>query len=194
MQQAGYESSKLAENTIMLVLSIGLTATILILTLLLAVCLHRLPRVYSKLKSIWRGIFWNAILRTSLEISLDTVIACMIHYYSFSFEDVGAGTPTVVSLLIMAYFTGLMLWIPCFLRRQDEKTLDSDEFKSKFGSISELYKAELPAARLFNSIFLGRRIILAALLVYAKAYPFMQAVAFTVCTTFQVMYQGLASP
>ena len=74
MQDAGYDTSKLAQNIFMLILTSSLTVLVLIMTLPLAACTYKVaPRAYDKIKLIWRYIFWNALLRTSLE----TKIVCL---------------------------------------------------------------------------------------------------------------------
>ena len=128
-----------------------------------------------------------------LETALEMALAMMILFYAVSFEDWYSGVSTVVLFAEVTFMALLLVLIPIFLSYQ-KKVLRRTKFKKKYGSLMLALKTKGFSPKLYQSFFLGRRIVLAILIVFADDTPFVQISVLVIASQIQTIYVGYFKP
>lgn len=114
--------------------------------------------------------------------------------YTPNFDSVGNGIGMGFAVFSLALLSFLALFTPYFLWRK-HLLLRTRRFESRFGSLYLGHKTnDEVGPKLFQTFFIARRLLLAALVVFANDYPGSQILVLTMSLTVQLIYIGLARP
>ena len=145
------------------------------------------------MNSLKTSLVWNSFIRMYLETAFEMILAMMILIYAISFEDWYSGVSTMVLFVQVAFLALLLAFIPIFLSYK-KKVLRRSKFKKKYGSLMLALTTVGLSPKLYQSFFLGRRIILAILIVFADELPFVQISVLTMACLMQTFYIGYFRP
>ena len=114
--EAGYDSSNAVLNNFFNFILISVVLAVFILIGILRIICYRVTKVSRCLHSIWRKIFWNFIIRSTLETFLELCLTNMIKMfvldYSTWYEIFGTcwAITVLVLLALFSFTTPLFLY------------------------------------------------------------------------------------
>ena len=179
---------------------------------LLSKILFKFAIVKSAYEKIKKKIFWNSFLRSSLEGYLEIVIAIILRVTTYSFKSFTESASSVAgfTLLFLAVAYPVYVWVLLF-RNFDEKVkpknegmalqvqipiVRTQEFKQKYGSLTEDLNLRSKLALIYQVIFMFRRLGL-ALIIFSPALFHMSGLTFqllVVGESLQLFYIGAVMP
>ena len=117
----------------------------------------------------------------------------MIKLFTLDTSNAFESASSVYSISVLSIVGLMALLLPVFLTCK-KKDLKEPDFIAKYGSLTMDLKAQNVSIRFFNTLFLLRRVLLSALIVYCKFYPCAQIQLICLACTFQVIYVGYFKP
>lgn len=115
-------------------------------------------------------MFWNFVIRLTLEKYLEMSMLLMIKMYAINLESWFEVTGSMFSIVLLTLMTLFNLLVPVFLHCK-KSVFKEPEFISKYGSLVADLKVNELAARLYYMMFMLRRQIFTVLIVYVAKRP-----------------------
>ena len=140
---------------------------------------YQLPYHHHYIRKLWFGMRWNAVLRLLLQAYMTATYAGLLQSKSPSLLLVSAYG--CVNVLIGMLCAGLMgaaaVWLPWFLWMHRADIQKEDEtFKEQYGTLVVEFDSKKGWGAIGTYVpFLIRRLLYAAVLVFAFDYPYLQA-------------------
>ena len=193
--EAGYDSADAVLNNIFSLVLVCFIVFCTVVILLLRLLCFKVERVKLCLNSIWRMIFWNFIIRSTMETYLELCLVNMIRMYAINFSSWYEVFGSSYAILILTLLTLFSLLSPVFLlRRRDEFELNDETFIKKFGSLAQELNSEKQSAKFYAMCFMLRRLCLASILVYLPKHPLAQVQLICFTMSLQVIFIGYSMP
>jgi hypothetical protein len=184
-QTMGYESSDLLDNMGMLVLVILalLIFAVTLLTILkyLAARFALIQKLYNKLH---QKIFFNSFLRSIQKGYLAFCLAIMISLEKAK-DD---AKQKAISSVIAAFLLSLPIFAVIFFRKYIHRFSEED-FKLRYGSLYLNLKENSLVAMGHTILYFVRRLIYAAIIVFAGDYPSLQNIIFVLSSLALLSFQ-----
>lgn len=153
-----------------MILMICVFVTVIVLVSLLYFCCFKFKKCRECLNSIIRKIFWNTILRSILEKSIEIAIACAIRMYSPDMEGWKEASSTIFAGAQLVLLIVMAIGLPFYLH-YNRKIVKRTKFKKKCGSVMLNLKTRGFGPKLFYFFFISRRLLLATLIVFSEHMP-----------------------
>jgi len=119
----------------MAIMTILIVILIVFLVLVFWLLCRKSQKVRTCLSGIWRKIFWNTIIRSTLETSIEVAIASMVKTYAMNTDTAFEVFSSVFTIYQIALISGLAVGIPIFLHCK-RKELKRKQFVAKYGSLT----------------------------------------------------------
>ena len=153
----------------------GSIGTVFLIILVLYCLCKKNKQIHRLYTSIRQKVFWNIIIRQTLEHYLMLSISYTIKLYALSF---GIFKETFISLysvaVILFLITTPLLARKFLYRHYDAGTLKSEEFSMKYGEWVKLVNLNWKPALLFNVVFMARRALMAFIIVVLVEWNWLQ--------------------
>mmetsp|Transcript_27408 Transcript_27408/g.36650 ORF Transcript_27408/g.36650 Transcript_27408/m.36650 type:complete len:306 (-) Transcript_27408:586-1503(-) len=193
MLTTGFDEPRVMMSNLMLYVKLGSVICLSLLALTLRMCCWKL-QFMQKCTSKFRELFYfNFFIRLTLESILEVAIKFMITLRTNSgdstYEQVeyGLALGSLIGLLAFA------LAIPVFLTCKRSK-LGDKSFQSWYGSLTEDLRIEETVTRFHYPIFITRRLMISALIVFWRKRLWAQVQLITLLTVAQLIYVGSQRP
>ena len=115
-------------------LMIAILVGLLVILILLSACCCLWSKGRACVKKLWRKVFWNMILRSQLETSLELFIGCFTQFCVLSFSTSEESFASGVSIGSFTLMIFLAICIPFYLRCKSSRLADP-EFNGSCGSL-----------------------------------------------------------
>ena len=164
-----------------------------ILVLIFRTFCYKVGWVKNCLQKIWRFFFWNFVIRfvveTAIELQISNFVRLMA-YRTDSWYETFLSSISICSIAILGIYA--LLVTPFLQCKKDQ--IHSEEFKAKYGALTEGLKAENLSARFYFSFFMTRRFLVAVLIVYMIKRPGVQVLLLCLSTLLQGIYLATFKP
>ena len=167
---AGYDSTNILLGCTLNLLIFAMVLLISLLVIILRLVCSRFNWVKQCLQKIWRTMFWNFVIRSTLEKYLEMSLLLMIKMYAINLENWFEVTGSMFSIVVLTLMTLFNLLVPIFLHCK-RSAFKEPEFISKYGSLVADLRVNELAARLYYMMFMLRRQIFTLLIVYVAKRP-----------------------
>ena len=130
------------------------------------------------------NFFWNFYLRTLLESTLEVSVLSMMDTFVQNLSSWGYVSSYLFSVLILALLAGILLWLRCWLKRQD---LSDQQLIDRVGSLLDGLRLK-PDSLIIQEWFVLRRCFFTATAFYAVGHTWL---ALSVIYTSSLITVGL---
>ena len=97
----------------------GVVASLLIV-ILIYICFKRCKKCREFAEKLKRKVFWNVVIRYSLEKSITIAIGSMAAIKLMNFDDINEGFSTVSSMVLVFALLNMAFGYPAFLNRHKD--------------------------------------------------------------------------
>ena len=143
---------------------------IILLIVILYFCCRCIKCCSNLFNKLLNKICCNMIIRYSLEKSITISIACLATMKVMSFDNLSEGVSTTFSIIMIFLVVNILFFYPAFLNR-NQKILRRTKFTKRCGSLTLNLRTKQFWPLMYHFFFIGRRLLLAVLIVFSKRYP-----------------------
>ena len=118
-------------------------------------------------------MFWNLIIRSIIETYLELQVVLLIKTYAINANSWYEVAGSIYAILALTVLTIFSLLVPLFLHCKRD-VLSTPDFTSKYGSLVQDLRTNVPASRFYYTLFMLRRQIFTVLIVFVASFPWAQ--------------------
>ena len=186
--------NSIKNNMVIFFVVIGIVQAILIMLAIRIVC-WRYGRARDLYESTKSSMFWNFFLRIWIENYIDMSITNALRVlYSFDFDNWYESLTSSVAIAFLSL--GVIAFpfaVTCFLIKNRAR-VNEPEFQQKWGTLALSLRENKVWPVMYLPIFLGRRLVMVSLIIFAESQQALQIHAVLILTSLIVSYICLARP
>ena len=190
---AGYDQSEVVRSSILNYIMYAVALAAAVFLVLLRIFCWKVSCVKNLMTKIWNKLFFNFFIRSTVETFLELAINNMIKMYALNWADWYQTLDSSIGVGSLVAITVLALFIPVFLTCKRNQ-LNTDAFKIRYGSLTQDMRTKNASIRFFFCFFMLRRLIIASLIVFSTARPWLQVQVICLTTSLQLIYIGYFGP
>ncbi|TNV87401.1 hypothetical protein FGO68_gene9307 [Halteria grandinella] len=190
-QMMGIQTASIIDNLGNTVQVIFLLSLAVIVLIIVQKFLNHKPIVMKIHGFVCQLIYWSSFIQSTIQGYLNAQISILVAFKNFS-----QNTPfeQVLTILIAYYMYLFPILVFQYLIRYQGK-LNTKHYKEKYGSLYDNVDPQKNSlAPLASVIFLVRRMILAATLVFYEDYPSFQLIVWVCVSFLMLVYHTIARP
>ena len=188
-EENGYETPYLNDQLGKQILLFGFIVLIIMpFIFLMKIAWNSVRYCGSKFSSTWSDFFWNAPVRTFLELYIEISLGVFLHSLNIRFQ-----TSSGIMATTLLFIAGLyVLFFPFALLRliwMPSNYVKSKRFNNKFGTLTEdIFKKKTLMQKAYYPLFLFQRFIITLTLVYLYYHPFHQMIIIMTSQILMISY------
>jgi len=145
--------------------------------------------------SKWKSDYkYSALFRAGIGSFIEISISCFLQAQNASLDNYIVAISTVCAIMCFFWIIAFPFYILRVVSKANIETLNSEEFKAKFGTLYTEFKLESAWTRNFVAVLIVRRMILSLCLVYLHDYTMIQLPCTIVINIVVVLWLVLFRP